>query len=111
MATELNYVPHLAARNLRNRASNTIGFIVNDITNPFYSLMLKEAERIAFANDYNVVFAGSDWSAKRESQLVEQMVQMRVCGVLVCLCEKSGEGVAMLDRYKVPYIAVDTYPD
>ena len=43
-AKRLRYVPNSAAQNLRSGKTNTIGFIVNDISNPFYSLMIKEAE-------------------------------------------------------------------
>jgi LacI family transcriptional regulator len=111
VAEELDYIPNLAAKNLRNGPSKTIGFVVNDITNPFYSQMLREAEELAVKHGYSVVFAGSNWSADKEKHLFEQMVQMRVCGVIMCLCEKSRESIEILDRFKVPYIAVDSYPD
>ncbi|OGV34395.1 MAG: hypothetical protein A2020_04965 [Lentisphaerae bacterium GWF2_45_14] len=110
-ASEIGYMPNLAAKNLRSGAPKTIGFIVNDITNPFYSLMMREAEDIALQHGYSVIFAGSNWSEEKERHLFEQMVQMRVNGLIVCLCEKSAESVGMLDRFKIPYIAVDSYPD
>ncbi|MDD5704777.1 MAG: LacI family DNA-binding transcriptional regulator, partial [Kiritimatiellae bacterium] len=46
-AREMRYVPNLAARNLRRGASNLIGFIVNDITDPFYAIMVQVAEAAA----------------------------------------------------------------
>ena len=59
-ASELSYTPNLAAKNLRNGTSRTIGFIVNDITNPFYLQMLRKAEDIALRHGYSVIFAGSN---------------------------------------------------
>lgn len=110
-ASELSYTPNLAAKNLRNGSSLTIGFVVNDITNPFYLQMLRKAEDIALQHGYSVIFAGSNWSAAKERYLFEQMIQMRVCGVVLCLCEKSSDGIEVLDRFRMPYIAVDSFPD
>jgi LacI family transcriptional regulator len=110
VASELSYTPNLAAKNLRTGSSRTIGFVVNDITNPFYLQMFRKAEDIALRHGYSIVFAGSNWSADRERDLFEQMIQMRVCGIVLCLCEKSSDGVELLDRFRIPYIAVDSYP-
>lgn len=110
-AAQLSYTPNLAAKNLRIGKSTTIGFVVNDITNPFYGQMLRMAEGFAQEYGYNVIFAESNWSAEKENHLFEQMVQMRVCGVIMCLCEKSREGIDILDRSGVPYIAVDSCPE
>ena len=73
--------------------------------------MFRKVEDIAFRHGYSVIFSGSNWSAERELYLFEQMIQMRVCGLVLCLCEKSSDGVAALDRFRLPYIAVDSYPD
>ncbi|NLF60157.1 MAG: LacI family transcriptional regulator [Lentisphaerae bacterium] len=110
VAAQLSYAPNLAAKNLRNGSSRTIGFVVNDVLNPFYLQMFRKAEDIALQHGYGVIFAGSNWSAEKERHLFEQMIQMRVCGMVLCLCEKSSDGIATLDRFSVPYIAVDSYP-
>ncbi len=110
-AADLSYTPNLAAKNLRNGTSRTIGFVVNDITNPFYLQMFRKSEDIALRHGYSVIFAGSNWSAEKERYLFEQMIQMRVCGIVLCLCEKSPDGIEILDRFRMPYIAVDSYPD
>ena len=110
VAAQLSYTPNLAAKNLRNGSSRTIGFVVNDVTNPFYLQMFRKAEDIALLHGYGMIFAGSNWSAEKEHNLFEQMIQMRVCGVVLCLCEKSSEGIETLDRFSMPYIAVDSHP-
>jgi LacI family transcriptional regulator len=110
-ASALSYTPNLAAKHLRNGSSRSIGFVVNDVTNPFYLQMFRKVEEIALRHDYSVIFAGSNWSAERELYLFEQMIQMRVCGVVLCLCEKSSDSISILDRFRLPYLAVDSYPD
>lgn len=110
-ARELNYAPNTAARNLRAGKTGTIGFLVNDITNPFYALMLKEAERALEPLGYEMFSAGSDWNLQREVRLVERMAQSRVEGMIICLCEQGAQSLEILDRYAIPHVAVDSYPD
>lgn len=110
-AAQLSYTPNLAAKHLRNGSSNTLGFLVNDITNPFYSRMFRKLEGLALHHGYTLLFVGSNWSLEKEQYLFEQLIQMRVCGVLMCLCEKSSQVLQPLTRHRIPYIAVDSHPD
>lgn len=111
VARELNYTPNLAAQNLRSGKSNTIGFIVNDITNPFYASMLKDAENSLEKSGYEMFAASSGWDAEKELKLIEKMLQMRVEGIIICFCEKGKQSYTMLNTYNLPHIAVDSYPD
>jgi LacI family transcriptional regulator len=74
-ARKLNYVPNTAAKNLRMGKTNTIGFIVNDITNPFYSLMIKEAELQLNSIGFDMLVASSNWDIDREIKLIEKMMK------------------------------------
>ncbi len=107
----LHYVPNSNAQALRLGGSNSIGFLVNDITNPFYSFMVRNAETIAKSRGYQAIFADGHWDPERELHAVESMICSRVRGALVCPCEKSRDSIALLDRYSVPYVIVDTAPD
>lgn len=108
---QLHYVPNSNAQALRLGASNAIGFLVNDITNPFYSFMVRHAETIARRRGYQAIFADGHWDPDRELHAVESMICSHVRGALVCPCEKSKQTIALLDRYSVPYVVVDTAPD
>jgi DNA-binding LacI/PurR family transcriptional regulator len=110
-ARKLNYVPNSTARNLRSGKTRTVGFIVNDITNPFYSLMLKEAEGELNRAGFDLLVADSNWDAEREVKLIERMIQLRVQGVIICPSEKSAPSIELLDAFSMPYVAVDSYPD
>ncbi|MFA6569074.1 MAG: LacI family DNA-binding transcriptional regulator [Victivallales bacterium] len=110
-ARKLNYVPNSAAQNLRSGKTNAVGFIVNDITNPFYSLMIKEAERKLNSMGMEMFIASSNWDIDREVKLIEKMVQMRVQGIIICFCEKGAKSVELLDSFSIPHVAVDSYPE
>lgn len=110
VARRLNYFPNRSARNLRKGDSRTIGFVVIEITNPFYSRMIRSAERIALDLGYSVLFAESYWDPEKEIRIVSNMIENRVAGILMCFCEKTLESLALIEQSRLPLIAVDTYP-
>ena len=106
----LNYAPNLAARHLRQGRPRMLGLLINDIRNPFYALMARMVELTALDAGYHVIVAESQWDPEREKANLRRMIQARVRGALVCLCERTDESLDMLDRFDVPYVLLDTYP-
>ena len=111
IAAQLGYIPNTAAQKLRQGKTKIIAFIINDITNPFYSLMAKEAENIIESFGYEMFSANSNWDPMREEQIIRKMIQMRVEGVIFCLSEKSMNGINLLRKYSIPCISVDSYSE
>ena len=109
VAAQLGYIPNTAAQKLRQGKTKIIAFVINDITNPFYSLMGKKAEAIIEANGYEMFSTDSNWDPKREEQIIKKMIQMRVEGVIFCLSEKSMKAIELLKKYSIPCISVDSY--
>ena len=110
-ARKMGYVPNLAARALRLGTPKSIGFLVNDIANPFYAFLVRSADVIARRRGYQVIVSDSHWDPKRETQAVENMIASRVRGVLACLSEKSAPALELLAQGTVPGILVDTVPE
>ncbi|MBN1834249.1 MAG: LacI family DNA-binding transcriptional regulator [Spirochaetales bacterium] len=110
IARRLNYFPNRSARNLRYGGSRTIGFVVIEITNPFYARMIRSAERIAHGLGYEILFAESHWDAQKEIRIVSNMIENRVAGILMCFCENTTESLTFIQQSKLPLIAVDTCP-
>jgi len=110
VARRLNYFPNRSARDLRAGGSRTIGFVVIEITNPFYSRMIRSAERIALGMGYDVLFAESYWDPQKEIRIVSNMIESRVAGLLMCFCENTQESLRLVQQSRLPLIAVDTCP-
>jgi len=107
VAREMQYIPNLAARNLRKGKSNWIGLIVNDISNPFYGTMAKIAEEAALEKGYQLIIADTQWNAARETCAIERMLSFQVRGVLLCSTEQND--VDLLSQVGSPVVvAVDT---
>ena len=84
------YSPNALARGLVNRQSMTLGVLIPDITNPYFSSMFTEFEAAAQAAGYSLLLCNTAFSAnragertKRETDYFRTMVDKRVDGVLI----------------------------
>lgn len=91
----LQYQPDERARNLRQNdsRSGSIGFVMVDVSNPFFSSILRGLEDVARARGYFVLSGSSDGDADREDQLIETFIARRVDGLVVI---PSGDTLAAL---------------
>ena len=110
LADKLHYLPNRAAKSLRYGGLKAVGFIVTDITNPFYAIMVRIAESAALEQGYQVMIAESNWEPDREVAIVRNMIESQIKGVLLCSCERTRESLEYIRRFSIPCIAVDTYP-
>ena len=105
---ELGFVPNGFARNLRSGQSRTLGLIVPDVSNPFFTEVARGVEDAASKRDYAVFLCNSDESATKEERYVNVLIQQQVRGVLITPADMKsdrldvmrdrGIAVALLDR-------------
>jgi LacI family transcriptional regulator len=69
-AKELNYRPNQIAKSLKLNKSFTIGVIVADISNPFFSNLARIIEDEAYKNNYTVIFGSADENAARYKYII-----------------------------------------
>lgn len=79
----LNYNPNAMARILRTGRKGIIGFLIPDISNPFYSELIEEVETVFFEQGYRLLLSNSHEDADRELENMRVMSSGIVDGVLV----------------------------
>lgn len=109
IAKELNYIPNSIARSLSTRKSKTIGIILPDIINPFFSEMARAIEDAANGYGYNVIFCNSDNEVKKEEKYIKLLISKLVDGVIFMAGGKSTESIEILNHNNIPYVLVDRY--
>ena len=72
-ARDLGYVPNQAAKTLVTGHSNTIGLVVPDIANPFFTSLLKGVQLRARSRGYIVLLADADNDATLERDVVREI--------------------------------------
>ncbi|WP_236789064.1 LacI family DNA-binding transcriptional regulator [Amycolatopsis sp. GM8] len=81
---QLGFRRNLGARNLRRGSTTgTIGVVVEDVGNPFYSELNRAVEKIAFSYGRHVLTGSSEEDADRERELVLEFCARRVDGLLL----------------------------
>lgn len=78
----LGYQPSAVARNLRLQRSDTIGLVVPDTHNPYFSEVARGIEAVAFERGYAVFLCHTGYDLNREVQYVNLLHAQRVAGVI-----------------------------
>jgi LacI family transcriptional regulator len=81
----MNYKPNLIARSLRYGSTQTIGLIVADIANPFFSSMARYIEDEASKSGYTVIIGSSDENCEKSDILVNTLLNRQVDGFIIVL--------------------------
>ncbi|WP_232632031.1 LacI family DNA-binding transcriptional regulator [Methylobacterium sp. Leaf118] len=76
------YRPNLSARRLRSKSAQTIGLIVADIRNPFFTAVSRAVEDAAYAAGMRVILCNTDEDPDREAMYLRLMEEERVTGVI-----------------------------
>ncbi|HWJ31242.1 MAG TPA: LacI family DNA-binding transcriptional regulator [Gaiellaceae bacterium] len=82
-AQEIDYVPNRLARGLRSRRTDTIGLVISDVENPFYSQIAKTVETESKERGYHVVLCNSSDDPAEERHYLNLLEALRVDGVIV----------------------------
>lgn len=89
LAKKLNYTPNPFAMSLLKQQTRTIGVIVPDIVTYFYSSIISGIEAVAKENGYYIVIASSQESYHNEKENLNNLINLRVDGLIVCLAQDT----------------------
>lgn len=84
IAKEMDYRPSGLARGLATQRTATVGLVVPDIANPFFSQIARGVEDIAYAHGYNVFLLNSVEDVDRERAALDSLWEKQVDGLLLC---------------------------
>ena len=98
----LGFIRNDAARQLRAGRSTSIGLIVLDVGNPFFTDLARGVEDRASDRGLSVILANSDDSLAREAKYLDLFEEQRVLGVLI---SPYGEVTPRLERLRERGIA------
>jgi len=108
-AKKLNYQPNLFARGLRLGKSNTLGLIVADISNAFYSKISRGIEDNASKYGYNLMICSSDEKEDKELRLIQMLKERQVDGLIISSTLSKHEAILRLKKENYPFVLIDRY--
>jgi LacI family transcriptional regulator len=95
-ATKLGFQRHEAAASLRRLDTSThvIGLVIEDVSNPFYSIVVRAVEEVARQRGYLLLVASSDEDAEKEREVLREFCSRRVDGLIVVPASADHEFLA-----------------
>ena len=112
-AEKINYQPNPIALSLKERRSRSIGVIVCEIANPFFSQVINGIESIAYNNGYNVIIAQSRESSAREMLNLQYLASRSIDGLIMSISTETSDFSFLkeLDQKGLPIVFFDRIVD
>jgi len=106
-----DYKPNITAQNLAKKETNTIGVVIPDLDNPFFSKIINGIYEKIEKENWNIILLNSYGELKKEKKKIETLIEQRVKGVIIVPVAKekfsSYEHFNRLDEFKIPYVLID----
>ena len=103
----LGYRPSALARSLRLQRTLTLGMLVPDITNPFFSSIIKGAEDAARERGYNLILCNSEDEPEREAMYLRVLRDRQVDGLLIASSQMADVTIAELREEVFPFVLLN----
>ncbi len=109
IVNEYQYKPDFFASNLINRHSKTIGMIVPEVTDLFFTKIVEGAESYLDPLGYMLVLCHSQQDPDKEIKFLEELAHRSVDGVLLATPNLIPENIRKNNRYRdrMPMILID----
>lgn len=113
LVKKYNYTPNSNARALVTKKTHTIGLIVPDISNNFFSELANGVERAAQRLEYSVVFCSSDNSGKKDLKNTALLISKQIDGLIIApsLGNSDVQDIAefngLVERNNLPVVLAD----
>lgn len=111
---QLNYHPNQLAVSLVKKRTQTIGLIISDVSNVFFSTLAKGVEDTCRKQGWNLILCNTNDKHKRDLSYIQVLADKGVDGILFCMArdsdhKKARESVDLLCRLKIPFVMIDRY--
>lgn len=104
---ELNYEPNYIARSLTKRKTHTIGVILEDILNPFFTEVAKGIETVLKKHGYAMLLTSSGYIYEDEVELTRTLLRSKVDGVLITPVHSNSLSIDLLKMRKIPFFIMN----
>jgi LacI family transcriptional regulator len=104
---ELGYVPNTLGLSLRFKRTKTLALVVTDITNPFFTSMVRGVEDLASQHGFSTILCNTDESEAKQADYLTILLQKRVDGILLVPARSAADPVHWLQHRGVPVVILD----
>ncbi|WP_341226646.1 LacI family DNA-binding transcriptional regulator [uncultured Arcticibacterium sp.] len=106
---EVGYIPDFIGRSLRTGKSMTLGLVVGELRNPFFSDISSEIEKLAAKAGYSLIVTSSNDELEKVLRAIRLLADRKVDGIAVASTEGLENEIRALLENKVPVMLYDRY--
>lgn len=106
---DVKFVPNNSAIHLKQGKSQIYGIIIPDLTNPFFTELVKIFEELLVENEQELLVANTDFHGTRLQRSVRRMLLRRVDGVAILTSEHEAASLESLVQNRIPVVTTDHY--
>lgn len=104
------YQPNEVARSLKRKTTRVIGVMVPDVTNPFFSSIIKGIEEILTESDYSMLLCNSNEDEEKERELREVLIERQIAGLILGTVSTDTDYIQRYRNQGIPIVFVDNMP-
>jgi LacI family transcriptional regulator len=104
---ELGYERNMLARGLKMKRTHTLGLLVSDIQNPFFTAVVRGVEDTALARGYHLFLCNTAEDPQREDDYVRELRKKQVDGLLVASSAPRLEPAHEIRHLDLPVVFLD----
>lgn len=105
---DLGYVPDFNARNLIMKSAQTIGVLVPNLGNPFFSMFIRGVQQTSRERHFIPLIFGANHDEQLESYYLQELIKRAVDGLIIASASITGEAIDnILKKNGIPYLLID----
>ncbi|GGI22775.1 LacI family DNA-binding transcriptional regulator [Pedobacter mendelii] len=109
LVQEWGYQPNSLAKSLRTGKSKIIGFLVDDISEPFFSRIARLIDEKASEHGYKILFSSTRNNTEKAKELLQIFRDRHVDGYVIALPEGLESEIEKLIKTEAPVVLFDRY--
>lgn len=104
---KVGYKPNSVAKALKEGKTNTIGYLVPDISNPFYGNIARKIEQQLDDTPYQLIIGSTDESEQKESEIIHSLLDRQIDGLILASCNIKSVVVKNMINEQFPLVLFD----
>ena len=104
---QLGYERNSLAQGLKMQTSHAIGLIISDITNPFFTSVVRGVEDVANTRNFSLILGNTDEDLKKEKSYIRLLESKRADGLIVAVTAGSHEYLHAWPAQHLPLVSID----
>jgi LacI family transcriptional regulator len=104
---ELGFRRNAIARNLRRSRTTLCALVISDISNPFFTSLVRGVEEVAWSMGYYVVLCNSDEDLRKEAGYLQAVTSERMAGVIISPASERATDLSPLLDTGTPVVVID----